>query len=108
MVDIPEQIFQSIDLLVDNKINKLSFDRTEEAVVTDASRASEGIYTVSSGTVSYIAYSESRNYRNNDHVYVAIMNNDFTQQKVIISRVFDEVTGNYRDPLKGLIEVQRI
>lgn len=85
-MDIAEQIFQAIDTIVTKKVEGINFDTTINCTITDAKYASEGKYTVSSGSATFTAYSVTTNYKEKDAVYVIVPNGDYNQQKIIVGK----------------------
>lgn len=86
MSDFIESIFQSVDILIDKKLENLSYDTTIICTITDNTDKKDGKYRVTDGSVSFIAYSELTNYRIGDQVRVNIPQGDMTQQKFIIGK----------------------
>lgn len=83
---IAENMFKAIDILIDRKLSKLSFNKVVEAVIFDNSKASEGIYTVEIDNSYYEAFGNKDDYSLKEGVYVNILNNDYSLPKVILSR----------------------
>jgi hypothetical protein len=75
--------------------------------ITDDTNKEKGSYTVSDGSVTFIAYSEDTKYRKEDKVYITIPQGDFTQKKIIVGRYLesseDEQGINYIAPIDRII-----
>ena len=101
-----ETLFKAMEILIDKKIEQVSFDTTIEATITNADRASEGIYTVSNGSSLFSAYSTETEYKVNDAVMVTIPQGDYSKQKIIIGKQPNE-TGPmvYRSPFQNLVNI---
>ena len=63
----------------DKKLESLAYDTTDICTITDNSESKNGKYRVTDGSVSYIAYSDTDNFKVGDQVRVNIPNNDYTQ-----------------------------
>lgn len=107
MTDIAESLFQSIDIISKNQLKSLTFDTTVEATIIDASRAQDGIYTVSTGNSNFLAYSTEVGYKENDAVMVTVPQGDYNKQKMIIGKQVDNTNTPmiYKSPFQQLINV---
>ena len=76
--------FESIKVIVDGRLNDLSYDTTVVATITDDSDKERGHYIVSDGTITFDAYVNDMNYKSGDQVRVSIMNGDWSKKKFII------------------------
>ncbi len=83
--DLLEELFNSVDLLIDTKVNNLNFDKTELCTVEQVKDNNQ--YYVSNGSAKYYAYaSEGAKYEVGDSVYVTIPQGNYNNQKLIISK----------------------
>ena len=107
MTDIAESLFQSIDIISKNQLKSLAFDTTVEATIIDASRAQDGIYTISTGNSNFLAYSTEVGYKENDAVMVTVPQGDYNKQKMIIGKQVDNTNTPmvYKSPFQQLINV---
>jgi hypothetical protein len=80
-----DNLFKALDILMDERLKQVSFDKTEICVITDASKSKNGKYMVSpnNGNTRYAAYSESDEYTLGETVRVSIPNGDSSQKKFI-------------------------
>lgn len=110
-MDIAEQIYGAIDILVNNKIKSINFNTTIDGTIVDASRAKEGRYRVQDETArSFIAYSNQTDYKENDNVLITIPNGDYTEQKIIVGKKVGNVENTsfkYTSPLSTMIPLVR-
>ena len=110
-MDIAEQIYGAIDILVNNKIKSINFNTTIDGTIVDASRAKEGRYKVQDETArSFIAYSNQTDYKENDNVLITIPNGDYTEQKIIVGKKVGNVENTsfkYTSPLSTMIPLVR-
>ena len=102
-----EQIFQSIDTIISQRLNEVSFDKTEICEIISQDKNDKRKYLVSNGSLKYEAYSddENRSYLNNQKVYVRITNGDYSLRKIITgSYAADETNENlYVNPFNHLV-----
>lgn len=103
-----EQLFGAIDIIVEQRLQDVNFDKTIICTIVDDSDKANGCYVVSDGTIKFKAYVSDSTYRNNDQVRVSILNGDFSEKKFITGRY----TGNedsspitYRSPLESFIPI---
>lgn len=83
---LTDDLFQSIDTIVSARIAKLPYDQTIECEVVNADKAEDNIYTVRYQVATFEAISPSIQYSVGDRVYVAIPQNDYTQNKIILNK----------------------
>lgn len=102
-----EQIFQSIDTIISQRLNEVSFDKTEICEIVSQDKDNENKYWVSNGSLKYEAYSidENRKYLANQKVYVTIPQGNYDLRKLIIgSYSADETNENlYVNPFNHLV-----
>ena len=102
-----EQIFQSIDTIISQRLNEVSFDKTEICEIVSQDKDNVNKYWVSNGSLKYEAYSidENRKYLANQKVYVTIPQGNYDLRKLIIgSNTADETNENlYVNPFNHLI-----
>ena len=56
-----EQIFQSIDTIISQRLNEVSFDKTEICEIVSQDKDNVNKYWVSNGSLKYEAYSIDEN-----------------------------------------------
>lgn len=102
-----EQIFQSIDTIISQRLNEVSFDKTEICEIISIDEKIINKYLVSNGSLKYEAYSddENRKYLVGSKVYVRINNGDYGLKKIITgSYTADEIPKNlYTNPFNHLV-----
>ncbi|MBO5425167.1 MAG: hypothetical protein J6A25_06620 [Lachnospiraceae bacterium] len=86
MVNVQEQIFRSIETIVDKKIEGLAFDKTIEGIIVDASNGESGEYKVRYQDIIFDAYSSINTvkYEQDDNVIVLVPEGNFSLKKSII------------------------
>lgn len=83
--DFLENLFDSVDLIVTNKIGNLNYDKTEQCTIIKVRGNNE--YYVSNGSAKYIAFSQNDiKYREGDSVYITIPQGNYNNQKLIIGK----------------------
>lgn len=102
-----EQIFQSIDTIISQRLNEVSFDKTEICEIISQDEINNNKYWVSNGSLKYEAYStdENRKYLVNQKVYVTVPQGNYDLRKLIIgSYSADETNENlYVNPFNHLV-----
>ena len=103
-----EQLFQSIDSIVSQRLNEVAFDKTEICTITAIDDNYVGKYTVSNEAgLTYDAYAtdEDQKYFEKQRIYVTVPNGDYTQRKIIIGHYLgDEIPKNlYTNPFDHLV-----
>lgn len=105
--DYAEIMLEAINTVIDKKIETLSYDKTIKAVIVDVSRASDGIYQVSTGMNKFIAYSTELEYKLDDTVMVTVPQGDYNNQKIITGKWVDDTNTPlvYRSPFQRIVNV---
>ena len=103
-----EQIFQSIDKIISQRLNEVSFDKTEICTIISQDSNYTGKYLVSNEAgLKYDAYILDENYQyyEDQKVYVTIPQGDYSFRKVIIGSYYgDEIPKNlYTNPFDNLV-----
>lgn len=78
-----EQLFNAIDIILNQRLQNLSYNKTIIGVVIDDSRKNENWYRISSDNIKFNAYSENQIYNIGDQVRIQIINGDFSDTKFI-------------------------
>lgn len=102
-----EQFFQSVDIILTQRLNDLSYDKTIVATIIDDSDKAQGHYIVSDGTINFDAYSNDTAYRVDDQVRVTILNGDWSQKKFIAGKYSDgqsNIPLTYTPPLDTVMQ----
>ena len=98
----------AIDTVVGERLKQVAYDKTIICTIIDDSRAKNGEYRVTDGSVKFWAKCENTNYRADEQVRVSIPNNDTTQEKFIIGKyVKDNNTTpiTYMSPLDSVLQM---
>lgn len=82
-MNLQEQICEAVQVVAQQEISKISFDKTIVGTIIDDSTASQGYYWVISNKLKFKAYSDNKYYKNNE-VQILIPNNDYSNKKIII------------------------
>ena len=93
--DVAENLFDSIQTIIDKNLEKLNFDTTVKGCIVDNSEATKGKYLVKIGSSTYEAYSENLEYEIDDNVYISIQNNNYSEVKIIKGKVLSTEDEDY-------------
>lgn len=96
--------FDSIGLIIDSKIEKLNLDSTIICTIKDATKRSEGVYTVSYGTSSFQVNSADFTLEMGDSVYVGIPQGDYTNAYIISKRIEEVNKISEGSPFEGFVK----
>ena len=100
-----ENLFKAIDIITQERLTNLGYDKTIKATITDDSNADKGEYTVSDGSSDFIAYSNVK-YSVGTIVYVIIPQGDYDNTKLIVGKYTDEnSTYNYVSPSDDFLDI---
>lgn len=103
-----EQIFQSIDKIVSQRLNEVFFDKTEICTIISQDSSYTGKYLVSNEAgLKYDAYTldENYQYKKDQKVYVTIPQGNYSFRKLIIGSYFSNELPKelYTNPFDNLI-----
>lgn len=89
MNNISEQLLSAIDILTDEKVSQLRFDKTVQATIYSIVDINTGEYKVRYNGNIFAAYSNdtSKTYKVEDQVYISVPEGDFSNRKIILSLV---------------------
>ena len=85
-----ESLFQSIDIILTQRLNALSYDTTVIATIVDDSDKDKGHYIVSDDTIKFDAYTTDATYKTGEQVRVTVINGDWSQKKFIEGKYSDK------------------
>lgn len=90
--DYAENLFQSIDTIIGERIKNLPYDHTIVATIVDAKNAYLGAYQVTTDNyTTFTAYSDVKTYNKHDRVYVRIVDTNYNRFKVITGKYIEQV-----------------
>lgn len=100
-----ENLFKAIDIITQERLTNLGYDKTIKATITDDSNADKGEYIVSDGSSDFVAYSNVK-YSVGTIVYVIIPQGDYDNTKLIVGKYTDEnSTYNYVSPSDDFLNI---
>lgn len=108
MSDYIESIFKGIDILIDKRMEDLSFDTTVICTIVDDTECKNGKYRVTDGSISYIAYSDKDDFKSGEQVRVNIPKNDYSKKKFIIGKYSTDDESapiTYVSPLESVVNI---
>lgn len=103
-----ESLFKGIDIILEKRLDEVSFDTTVICTITDASNSKNGEYRVTDGSVSYKAYSDVDSYVTGQQVRVSVPMGDFSQKKFIVGKYVtdnDSTPITYVSPLNSVVNM---
>lgn len=106
--DYLESLFQGIDIILEKRLDQVSFDTTIICTITDASNSKNGEYRVTDGNVTYKAYSDLDSYVAGQQVRVSVPMGDYTQKKFIVGKYVvdnDSAPITYVSPLESVVNM---
>lgn len=110
MEAIQDGVLGAIETYYNKASEKNQYDTTIDAVIVDATKKPQGIYTVRTTGAEFEAYATSGSYYKNDSVLVQIPNGDYKNQKFILGRKTDEAvanqTFNFKLPFEDFIALK--
>ena len=89
MNNISEQLLQAVDIVTDEKLRQLKYDKTVQAIIYSIIDEDTGEYRVKYNGNIFSAFAEEieRKYKVKDAVFVKIPEGDFSGKKIITSLV---------------------
>lgn len=106
MNSISEQILQAVDIITDNKLAKLNYDKTIQATIYSIDNLDTGEYKVKYEGSIFKVYSNdlSKTYKLKEQVYVSIPQGNFSDKKLIVSSVNQQsLSYNQLNSLKNAV-----
>ena len=103
-----EQLFQSVDIILTQRLQDVHFDKTIICTIVDDSDKKNGCYVVSDGTIKFKAYVSDATYNKDDQVRVSVLNGDFSEKKFITGRYTGDENSSpitYKSPLESIIPI---
>lgn len=104
-----DQLMQALEVVVDEKISTLQFDKTIQATITEIENADTGEYKVNykEGIISAFAQDPKELFKVGDRVYVTVPEGDFSNKKFISHKITNNSlsTGQYTDLAETIVEV---
>lgn len=108
MSDYIDSIFDGVSILINKKLEDVSYDTTIICTIINDSESKNGVYRVTDGSMSYIAYSDKDNYREGEQVRVNIPMGDYTQKKFIVGKYAEDEGASpitYVSPLESVVNI---
>lgn len=106
--NVVNQLLGAIDTVIGKRLEQLSYDKTIICTIIDDSKAKNGEYQVTDGSVKFWAKCENANYRNDEQVRVSVPNGDTTQEKFIIGKYVKDGSNTpitYMTPLDSVLKM---
>lgn len=106
--NVVNQLLGAIDTVIGKRLEQLSYDKTIICTIIDDSKAKNGEYQVTDGSVKFWVKCENANYRNDEQVRVSVPNGDTTQEKFIIGKYVKDSSNTpitYMTPLSSVLKM---
>ena len=89
ILSLADEVLDAVEILVENKVSGLQFNKTVRAKIAETMDASIGKYRVQYQNSYFTAYASDSdtNYSKGTEVYVEILSNDFEKNALIIGSV---------------------
>lgn len=89
MNNVSEQLLKAMDIIVEQKLTQLQYDKTIQAKIYSVVDVDTGEYKVKYNGNIFSAFSNdtSKTYKTNDAVYVSVPEGDFSGKKIITSLI---------------------
>ena len=108
-VDVMENLFKSIDVIIGQRLNNLGYDKTIKATIVDDSKAEFGEYICSEDAMSspFKAYSSDATYTKDMNVYVVVPQGDPNNQRLIVGKcsAAGDAYYNYANPSEDFLDI---
>ena len=106
MSNITQDLFAAIDMIVQKRMNEMSFDTT---IVGEIKEKKTDHYMVQHGNTAYIAYAlNNESYLVGDQVYITIPQGDYNAKKIIVGKVSDNekvVDQSFLWPVDSIVDI---
>ena len=98
---------QAAEILAQNLIDKVSYDRTIVCSIINDDEKDLGKYRVSTGEAIFDAYTSDTSFKKDDQVYVSIPGGDWNEQKLIIAKKAKDINQpiTYKDPFNSYVDI---
>ena len=101
-------LFAGVDIIIDKRLQSVSYDSTIVCTIVDDSNRKNGIYRATDGSTIYTVYSDLDSYRNGEQVRVQIPMGDYSQKKYILGKYVsdsDSTPLTYISPTDKILNV---
>lgn len=86
MSQISENLFSAIDIILDQRLSQLSFDKTMPGIIEQVDARNSSKFYIRANGVLYTAYGNPE-YKKGDQVYIMTPQNDEAVEKIIVGRL---------------------
>lgn len=107
-IDYLESLFTGMDIIINERLKDLPYDKTIICTVVNNDNRKNYEYTVSDGSIEFIAYSENDRFLKGDQVLVKIPQGDYTKEKIIEGKYLNKdnvVPTTYISPLDTVVNM---
>ena len=106
MADITENLLGAVQIVVDEAIKKVKYDKTILCSIVSIDNDAGDEYTVSDGSMKFTAFGDS-GYKIDTNVYVLIPNGDYNNKCLIVGRYVssDTQSFSYVSPMDNFLQL---
>ena len=102
---ITESLFDSVNILIEKKLEDVVYDTTIVCTIVDDSNAKNGEYKVTDGNINYTVYADTDKFLSGEQVRVQVPMGDFSQKKFILGKY---VSDNNSTPITYISPVDTV
>lgn len=106
--EMQDNLYQAMEIITNSIIKDIPYDRTINCTIINDKDKKNGKYTVTNGSATFTAYSETEQYNVNDKVRVNIPEGNYGKNKYIVGKQASEEELepiNYISPLNDFIQI---
>lgn len=98
---------ESMEIIAKNVLDGISYDKTIACKIVKDDKKKQGEYTVSNGSMEFVAYSQDQSYYKGAMVYVTIPEGDYNNTKIIVGKKAntDLEPYTYKTPFSDFLDV---
>ena len=103
-----ENLFQAVDIILEQRLQDINFDRTIICTIVDDNQKKNGCYVVTDGTIKFNAYVSDATYKKDDQVRVSVLGGDFSEKKFITGKYIGDEDSSpitYKSPLESIVPI---
>ena len=98
-------LFKSIDVIVDSRLQALQLDRTLICKITHDANKNYGQYEVTHNSTRFTAYTEKTDYVIGDTVYVGVPENNYNNAYIISKKLAEADIDNHANPFEDFVQM---
>ena len=102
-----EILCQATEILAQQLIDKVSYDRTLLCTIINDDEKDLGKYRVQNSEAIFDAYTSDTSFKKGDQVYVSVPMGDWNEQKLIVGKKMKDINQpiTYKDPFESFVNI---